>query len=605
MPAKNRAQIALGALALSLLLSGCGKPSPADTQGVALEPGGTSAFPLPDPPLVAACEPGIPGGRLVISTFVDPKTFNPVTANEASSTDILRFFFSSLVDYDMSTLELTPALAESWKVDSDQKTWVFKLRRNLRWSDGHALTADDVVFTWRAIYDPKVINVNADAFRIDGKEFQVTKVDELTVKVVTPAIYAPFLAYFGSTPILPEHVLSNSLESTNFASAYGVNTPPAELICSGPYKLKDYRPSQVVLLERNPYFPMVDKKGQRLPYIDHVVINIVPDMNAMSLRFLSGESDVMEEIRPDEHAKYRAEEAKGRFKVFDLGPGLDRSFLVFNQNTGTNRTTGKPYLEGRKQKLFRDTRFRQAIAHVIDRETISRNVMAGRAVPAYGFLSASNPKWLRPGLPEYPFNLERARALLKEIGIEDRNGDGKLEDSEGKKIEFRLATIAGNSLRDSIAVLIVSDLNKLGFEVTKQTVDFNKLSDMLRLSRDFDAALLRLGGGDTDPVSSINVLRSDGFTHYWAINQSAPSYEWEARIDQLMISLVQTLDFEARKKAFDEVQEIMNREQPFIYTVSMLASCAARSDLMNLKPSVIPSYKATWNAQELYFKRKP
>lgn len=585
------------------MLAGCGKPASSGVGGAAGAK--ADAFPLPEPPQVSDCEPGIPGGRLILSTFTDPKTFNPITANEQSSEDIFRFFYSALVDYDLSTLNVAPGLAESWSVEPDQKTWTFKLRKNLKWSDGHPLTADDVVFTWQAIYDPKVVNVHADAFRIDGKEFQVTKIDDLSVKVVTPAVYAPFLVYFGSTAILPRHVLAKSLAEGSFASAYGVNTPPGELVCSGPFKLKDYKPAQVVLLERNPYFMQVDKKGQRLPYLDHVVFNIVPDMNAMSLRFLSGESDVMEEIRPDEHAKYRAEEAKGRFKVFDLGPGLDRSFLVFNQNTGTNSKTGKPYLEPKKQSWFRNTRFRQAIAYAVDRETISKSILAGRAVPAYGFLSSSNPKWLHTNLAEYPFNLDKARALLKEIGIEDRNGDGKLEDAQGQKIEFRIATIAGNQLRDSIAVLLVSDLNKLGLEVTKQTVDFNKLSDMLRISRDFDAALLRLGGGDSDPASSMNVLRSDGFTHYWAVNQPAPSYPWEARINQLMVDMVQTLDFDARKKAFAEVQEIMNREQAFIYTVSMLSSCAARPDLMNLKPSVIPSYKATWNAQELYFKKKP
>ncbi|MBL9171447.1 MAG: ABC transporter substrate-binding protein [Verrucomicrobiales bacterium] len=588
-------------LALVSLLAGCGKQTPA--------PGATGArtdYPLPDPPLVSTCEPGQHGGRLVISTFADPKTFNPITANEQSSLDILRFFFSGLVDYDYTTLSPRPALAESWSVEPDQKTWTFKLRRNLWWSDGHPLTADDVVFTWQVIYDPNIDNVTADAFRIDGKNFEVTKVDDHTIKVITPDIYAPFLIYFGGQAIIPKHILSSAVATTNFASAFGVNTPPEQLVSSGPFKLKEYKPAQHVLLEKNPYFAMTDKNGLRLPYLDNVIFTIVPDMNTMTLRFLDrGESDVLEFVRPDEFEKFKTKAKEGRFAVHDLGPGLEKSFIFFNQNTNANPKTGKPYLDEKKQKWFRNTKFRQAIAHAIDRETIAKNILGGRAVPNYGYVSQANAKWHNSNLVEYPFNLDRSRTLLKEIGIEDRNNDGKLEDAEGNKIEFLFQTISGNPLRESIAVVVISDLKKLGLEVSKQTVDFNKLGDMIRVTRDFDCVLFTLGGGDTDPTSSMNVIKSDGFTHLWAIRQSTPFTDWEARMDYLISAQVKTLDFPTRKKYFDEVQEIMNREQPFIYTVSSLHAAAARSDLKNIRPSVIPSYRLTWNIEELYYQKKP
>ena len=102
---------------------------------------------MPDPPLVATCQPGIPGGRLVLAEPGDPKTFNPITANESSSLDIYRFLFASLLGFDSVTQEVEPGLAESWTNSPDGKTWTFKLRKNLRWSDGEPLTADDVMFT--------------------------------------------------------------------------------------------------------------------------------------------------------------------------------------------------------------------------------------------------------------------------------------------------------------------------------------------------------------------------------------------------------------------------------------------------------------------------
>ena len=191
--------------------------------------------------MVSTCEPGISGGRLRIATFGDPKTFNPITENESSSQDIIRLLFSGLINLDVPTQKVQPGLAHAWEVAADQKTWIFKLRKGLLWSDGKPLTADDVIFTWEVIYHPKINNVTSDLFKIDGKNFEVTMVDELTVKVVTPEPYAPFIEYFGSVPILPRHTLEGMVKKGEFESAYGINTPPAELVSCGPFVLKMFK----------------------------------------------------------------------------------------------------------------------------------------------------------------------------------------------------------------------------------------------------------------------------------------------------------------------------------------------------------------------------
>ena len=109
---------------------------------------------------------------------------------------------------------------------------------------------------------------------------------------MTPEIYAPFLATFAAgVQILPKHVLAKAVADGTFTSAYGINSDPATVVGSGPYRLKEYKAAQYTRLERNPYFCEVDKNGQRLPYFDDVIFTVVPNMNAMSLRFLSGESD--------------------------------------------------------------------------------------------------------------------------------------------------------------------------------------------------------------------------------------------------------------------------------------------------------------------------
>ena len=99
---------------------------------------------------------------------------------------------------------------------------------------------------------------------------------------------------------------------------------------------------------------------------------------------------------------------------------------------------------------------------------IIKSVYSGRAIPNYGFVTPGNKKWFNPNIPQYPHDLAKARELLKEIGIEDRNGDGILEDADGNQIEFVLNTNIGNSAREKAAVLIQSDLEKLGFKVIFQ-----------------------------------------------------------------------------------------------------------------------------------------
>src|SRR5258705_4758371 len=133
---------------LIFAFSGCGKKS-GDTAS-------QSASPLPEHPMKYDIQPGQRGGRLVIPILGDPKTFNPITANETSSTEIIRFLFASLVNMDLISSEPRPWLAESWQVAEDKKTWTFKLRKGVRWTDGKPLTADDVKFTWDDIYKPKI-----------------------------------------------------------------------------------------------------------------------------------------------------------------------------------------------------------------------------------------------------------------------------------------------------------------------------------------------------------------------------------------------------------------------------------------------------------------
>jgi peptide/nickel transport system substrate-binding protein len=594
---KNFVQ-AFAVLAVAVFgFSGCGK-KPATPEKSA------ASYPLPEPPAVVDCEPGNLGGRFIVSEVGDPKTFNFIMANESSSIDIGRFMFWSLLNFDVPTQGIKPGLAESWTNSPDGKTWTFKLRKNLRWSDGEPLTADDVVFTWNGIiYNTNINTVMRDPFIVDGKEFVVTKVDDLTVQVVTPQIYAPFLAAFGAgAPIMPKHILAKSVTDGTFASAYSINSDPAHVVGSGPYRLKEYKAAQYTMLERNPYFLEVDKKGQRLPYFDDVVFTVVPDMNAMTLRFLSGESDVDDYVFPYEYDQFKTEAAKGKFNLLEPGTGLETSSFFFNENTNTGKN-GKPIVDPKKLKWFRNVKFRQACSYAIDRDSIIKSIFAGRAIPAYGFETPGNKNWFNPDIREYPHDMDKAIALLKEIGIEKRNGDDFMTDADGNKIEFVLNTNTGNGARGKVALLIASDLKTLGFNVIFQPIEFNTLVTKMDDTYDYDCVLMGWAPQITDPSGNMNILKSGGYSHEWFPRQKAPSTDWEARMDQLMDAQMQTLDYAERKKDYDEVQEILAEQQPMIFTVTPMYYAAIRSDIGNVRASALSSYRATWNAEELYFKK--
>ena len=591
----------IGVLVAALLvIPGCGQKSE-----TAVSKKAAANYPLPEPPVVATCQPGVPGGKFVVGELGDPKTFNYLIANEASSMDIGRLMFWGLLNFDAPTQTVKPGLAESWTNSPDGKTWTFHLRKNLHWSDGAPLTADDVIFTWNdVIYNPAIPSAIKDPFIVDGKQFTVTKVDDLTVQVVTPEVYAPFLAAFGAgVAIYPKHILAKYVANGTFSSAYGVNWKPEDIIGSGPYLLKEYKPAQYTLLERNPYFCEVDTNGQRLPYFDDIIFTVVPDMNAMSLRFLSGESDADDFIYPYEYDKFKAESARGRFHLLEPGVGLENSFFWFNENTNVNAKTGKSCVDPVKLKWFRNVKFRQACSYAIDREAIIKSVFSGRGIPAYGFLTPGYGFWYDPNIKKYPYDPARALELLKEIGIEKRNGDDYLTDAEGNRIEFVLNTNTGNNARGKTAVLIATDLGNLGMKVTFQPIEFNTLITKIDDTHDYDCILLGLYSDQgTDPGNSMNNLKSSGFTHQWFPRQKSPSTDWEARMDHLMDAQMQTLNLDERKKYFDEVQEILAEQVPMIFTVTPRYYAAIRSDIGNVRPTPLSYYRATWNAEELYFK---
>ena len=348
--------------ALALFLAGCGQQAPPKAAA--------TAHPLSRPAL-SVVEPGQSGGRLTLITAGAPRTFNPLLTIDSASGEIVRLIFGGLVSVDMTTQEARPGLAESWSVEPDGRTWTFKLRPGLHWSDGQPLTADDVVFTWNEImYNPGMNQLTYDLFRINGKNFSVSRADDAAVRVVTPEIFARFLEYFGGVPILPRHAIGREVQEGQFLSVYTLTTRPDKIVGCGPFRVKEVQPGKMVLLERNPEYWIADKAGRRLPYFDEVLL--AAGGAGASALFFNGNSDVYEHPRPEEYAAFQTAASTGKFRLIELGAGSEQDFLWLNLNTKVN-ASGQPFVQPARSKWFR-----QAVSCAIDRGLV-REVFAGHA----------------------------------------------------------------------------------------------------------------------------------------------------------------------------------------------------------------------------------
>jgi ABC-type transport system substrate-binding protein len=216
------ALLAPWALAL-LLAGGCGGTHVSNTR-----------FQDPNPiPEGAEVVPvtGHHGGRLVYATISDPKTFNPVIANETSSTDILDGpVYSGLVEFDNGTQTIKPGLAESWERSADGRQWTFHLRKGVRWSDGEPFSVDDVIFTSKVVYDENVAASVRELIKAEGKPWQWEKVDSLTLRVTLPAPYGPVLEVIGSVYIVPKHKLEAAYDAGKFEQKLGINAKPEDIV---------------------------------------------------------------------------------------------------------------------------------------------------------------------------------------------------------------------------------------------------------------------------------------------------------------------------------------------------------------------------------------
>ncbi|MCS6812730.1 MAG: ABC transporter substrate-binding protein [Cyanobacteria bacterium] len=551
--------------------------------------------------------------EIIIPSASGPSTFNPVL--NTSFYSVNGFLHQGMLTENGLTAEIEPALAESWQISEDKRRVTFTLREGLKWSDGQPLTVDDVVFTFRDVYlNPKIESGGKDILRVGlkGELPTVAKVGDRQIEFTIPEPFAPFVRFVGGVPILPAHVLKDTINTTDekgnlaFLSTWSLQANPREIVGAGAYVMERYVPGQRIILRRNPYYWRKDQQGNPQPYIERIVWQIIESSDSQIVRFRSNELDTVG-VPSDAFQLVKRDEKRGRYKVYNGGPERTMTFVSFNLNRASN-AKGKPFVDPLKSEWFNTKEFRQAVAYSIDRERIKQTVFRGLAELQNSPIYFKSPYFLsaEQGIKVYNYDPEKAKALLKKAGFR-YNSNGELEDAKGNRVEFTILVKAEEKSRVDMMNRIRADLSAIGIKANPQVISFNSILEKLK-TRDWECYVGKFAGGSVDPHSGFNIWYSQGEAHQF--NQGQRSGEppiqnwqvsdWEKDIDRLMIAASQELDEAKRRALYVEFQQLVQEQVPFIYLVNELNFEAVRDRIQNLKFSALGG--SLWNLYELKVK---
>src|SRR6185436_8339355 len=302
---------------------------------------------------------------------------------------------ANLIRINRETQKTEPALAKAWSVSKDGLRYTLQLRRGLRFSDGHAFDADDVVFSWQAYLDEKNRSPHRENLMVGGKPIGVKKLDAHTVVFELQQPYAVGERLFDGIAMLPRHLLQKAQDEGKLAEAWGLSVAPTQIAGLGPFRLKAFSPGERVVLERNPNYWKPDRAGQRLPYLDELTFLAVASEDAQVIRFQAGDTDMISRVSAENFAVLAKDEKARGYALQDLGPGLEYTFLFFNlgdlAGKGLDATA-------RRQAWFKDAGFRRAVSAALDRVGLARLASGGRATPLGSHVTPGNKLWVDASL---------------------------------------------------------------------------------------------------------------------------------------------------------------------------------------------------------------
>jgi len=456
--------------------------------------------------------------QMIMSSTGDASFLNPILAQDAASSDINSFVFNGLIRYNRNLDGFVGELAESWKLkDGPEPEITFFLRKGIQWHDGKEFTAHDVKFTYDKIMDPKTNTVRRSSYELVKK---AEVLDPYTFRVTYKQPFSPGLESWG-LGIIPKHLLEN--EEINTAS---FNRKP---VGTGPFRFVEWVSDEKIVLEANPgYF-----EGK--PDLDGIIYRIIPETALNEMEILTREADYSS-IYPYE---FRRMSGVPFLKVYTQ-PMLGYTYVGYNL----------------KNPLFQDKRIRRALTHAINREEIVQYVLYGLGMVATG--PFPNQLWYwNPRVKKIPYDRQKARELLAEVGWKDTNGDGILE-RDGRPFRFTLITNNGNDIRRDVAVLVQRQLREIGIDVTLEFYEWSVFLKDFIDAKHFDACILGWSLS-VDP---------DAY-EMWHSSQIEKGFNFisyhNPEVDHLLEEGRKEYNHEKRKRIYWQIHELIAEDQPYTF----------------------------------------
>ena len=369
------------ALSTVLVLSGCssnesGEATPAPVEGT-------------DPPTETVAQ-----DTMIMGRGGDSVALDPAIVTDGESLKIGHQVFDSLLDYKEGGTEVVPGLAESWEISADGLKYVFKLKSGVKFHDGTDFNAEAVVFNFNRWGDP------ASEYKFEGDSFdyydsmfgpedgrvikEVTATDETTVEFTLNQPQAPFLQNIAMTPFGIASPTAIQEKKENFKS---------EPVGTGPFVFKEWKRNDSITLEKN-----ADYWKEGLPKLNKVIVRSIPDNTARFNALQNGEIDVMEDLNPDDLSIL---EGNSELQKIERPP-FNVAYIGFNF----------------KKKPFDNVKVRQALNHAVNKQALIDAFFAGQAEPAVNPMPPT--LWgYNDTIEDYPYDLEKAKALLAEAGFPD------------------------------------------------------------------------------------------------------------------------------------------------------------------------------------------
>lgn len=484
------------------------------------------------------------------------KTLTPLVSGDAYASEVQGYVLESLVTRNPDTLAWEGLIAKSWQVSPDGLTITFQMRDDVTFSDGVPLTADDIVFSFQFIMTEAIQAPRQRAYLDKIKEVKANGKYEVVFVYKEPYFEAFDLA--GGLSILPKHFYEPYLQKPQeFNESKGL------LLGSGPYRMSDpkgWRPDagSVELVRNERYW------GDVQPPFNRVLWKIIQNDSARLTTYRNGQIDAYG-ARPNEYASLKNDaQIMDKSHNFEyMPPVAGYSYIGWNQERG-----GKP-------TRFADKRVRQAMSHLTDVSRVIQDIFLGYAEPAVSPFSNTS-KQHNPSLQPWEFNLEKAQALLKEVGYEDRNGDGLLEDQAGKPFEFKLTYFEANEDTKRMVLLLKDLYARAGVKLEPFPQEWPVMLESLN-KKDFDAITLGWTSGiETDIFQMFHSTqaKTDG--------DNSISYK-NPELDKLIDQARATVNEAERMPLWQQAERIMVDDQPYTFLMRRQSLSFVDKRIQNLQ----------------------